>query len=194
MFMENATNSAWSVVMALPYLKATPVGLAQLQFLKENVSSIRVSRTDYLRWEAWREDKPNETWISSAFGVTFQTGKYKGNVCDVCIASDNLNDPIDAAATLVHELEHAREKITGAEITEGDARVAEMTFYLQSGELGLAKLMKYYGDNLRNYINSYVVNVKAVLTAFNQQTVVDPLEYGPAQFGSWVDITRDLLK
>jgi hypothetical protein len=187
---DDPSGLGWSVKVALSYLKATVIGRSQLQFLKDNARTIRVSKTEYLRWEAWKENEPSETWISRAYGVTFPTGKYKANVCDVCIASDNLCDPIDAAATIVHELEHAKEKITGAGITEGHARVAEMTFYLQLGEVGMAKLMHYYGKN--------IVNVNAVLEDFNQATIDDPLrgpiEYGPAQFGNWVDITQDLLE
>ncbi len=101
-------------------------------------------------------------------------------------------DAFTAAATLVHELEHAKGWLTGVGGTEVDARFADMKFYLEHGALDRLP-EEYFKKNIACQVDGIYTVDEARLrdeaaTHWNAQSGI--YEYREYEFGEMESIDR----
>lgn len=123
-----ATQRGWTCKQILKHLGAVPTGRDALAFLHEGGIALEVWKSGHIRnW--YRSPGDAEWWEYYVFGLT----TYRNETIHL-VLSDRM-DPFTAAATFVHELEHARGWVTEVGGTEVDARLADMKFYVEHGAL-----------------------------------------------------------
>jgi hypothetical protein len=107
------------------------------------------------------------------YGLT-EYEKYKQGIIDISISKKRNTDIITAAATVIHELEHAR----GGE--EPDARRKDIMFYIQLAQQGKGEMFQEYRLNgtVIQQGNSWVLNEAKLLENYGP-----PPKGGPK--GGW---------
>jgi hypothetical protein len=132
----------WKPSQVAEYLEKSATGRATLKYLRDNNEKIRVWKSEQLK-NAYKKKTDKEWRTYSLYAVT-QYAAYKKGVCDITISSKM--DALTAAATLVHEVEHARGNLTGKGGSETDARIKDLQFYIELGKEGIKRLPKEYFD------------------------------------------------
>jgi hypothetical protein len=149
---------------AYEFLNATQVGRSALDYLNNNKDKIRVFLTSSL-YEKRRARGEPDWGVNNMGGITFQDQNGIANIIISCSLEAGYGTQFDFAATFVHEMVHARNKLEGRNLGRGEdealARIEELNFYLQSGERGLAVMRRRYnGPEYRNnhFITDGTVN------------------------------------
>jgi hypothetical protein len=182
----------WAAAQAAEYLVKTPSGRETLKYLRKNKDKIRVWKSEYIK-APWKKKTDTKWSFYTLYGNT-QWGAYKVGVADITISSKM--DALTAAASLVHEVYHARKYITeGHGGTEAEARIHDLQFYCDLGKEGIKALPKEYkgflddGTIKENRDGTFTLNVrklrkeaKSLEKRFGRSRAYD---YGEYDFGKW---------
>jgi hypothetical protein len=129
-----ATGFGWSVERMCQFLNSTPSGCAARDYYFAHHDKLRIWKSAYLKQQY--RDRTAEAWKTySLYGYT--ACPDLNGVIDIAISGDIIKDDFTAAATFVHEIEHARGWLTGIGGSEVDARNADMRFYVEANALAL---------------------------------------------------------
>lgn len=190
---ESHRGPGWTIDDLRRQLTATPTGRAALAFYLQHQDVIRVWRADHIRCP-WKKSRDAEWGSYSCYGTTEGPGTYLVGVIDVTIAADLNGDPLTAAATFVHEMEHARGWVTGEGGYETDARIQDMRFYVEHDALGA--LPREYFDKGIVYRTEagYQIDEEALREhSIRWATARPEEEYGERQFGEYWRIPAEQL-
>jgi hypothetical protein len=128
----------WTLEGMRVYLQSTESGRKALEFYHAHADPtadhVRIWRAEYIRgcYRNKGSNGPYQPYYVN-YGTTSPKGKYGKGAVDITLVDDM--DDLTAAATFVHEMEHAQWWWTGEGGYEVHARLADIEFYVELGAL-----------------------------------------------------------